>query len=350
MFSRDFTHPLVVARELLRPESRRTDAESREAFVSFLRQRIRRTPCNRVVPRAWGLDTWAYRVDADRGYVANLRRVMEGLRDREEAPSVSLMAWDTPVMPPGYDVELERRRDPVMHGKLKFERRMRNRMGVFIAYEWVKVTSFERETLNTGYPEVPKWFDQYEVPADFVAKLPPCLVYYGLSMREGPQSPKWMVFLSEWIAIIAKRFIWSTYDGRLYVLPTAVVEWFRRLDLTRVLGTAVLQERLLALLDVHDSVDWPRVPYSQGHHYDNHRVCNHSPGRRHDAGTPLTGNLVRIGVGTLDVTQPELMRGRPEQATGGSVGNTRVRYREEAPGRDPERRGPGARAGEGQAR
>ena len=37
VFSRGFTHRLVKARELLRPEFRRTDAESREAFVSFLR-------------------------------------------------------------------------------------------------------------------------------------------------------------------------------------------------------------------------------------------------------------------------------------------------------------------------
>lgn len=89
-------------------------------------------------------------------------------------------------MPPGYDVELERRRDPVMHGKLKFERRMRNRMGVFIAYEWVEVTSFERVTLHTRYPDLPTWLDQYEVPAYFIAELPPCLVYYGLCMMEDP--------------------------------------------------------------------------------------------------------------------------------------------------------------------
>ena len=149
VFSRDFSHRLVVARELLRPEYRRSDPESREAFVSFLQQRIRRTPCSRPVPRGWDLDTWAYREENDRGYVANLRHIMAGLRDREDEPSVSMMACDTPLMPPNYAVELERRKNPVMHGKLKFERRMRNRMGVFIAYEWVEVTSFERVVLRT---------------------------------------------------------------------------------------------------------------------------------------------------------------------------------------------------------
>ena len=190
LFSRDFSHRLAVASELLRPEYRRADPESREAFVRFLQQRICRTPCSRPVPRGWDLDTWACREESDLGYVANLRHIMAGLCDREEEPSVPMMAWDTPLMPPNYAVELERRKNPVMHGKLKFERRMRNRMRVFIAYEWVEVTSFERVVLHTRYPDLPTWLDQYEVPADSLAELPPCLVYHGFSMIEDPQSPK----------------------------------------------------------------------------------------------------------------------------------------------------------------
>ena len=44
--------------------------------------------------------------------------------------------------------------------------------------------------LGTWYPDLPMWFDQCEVPADFLAELPPCLVYYGLSMMEDAQSLK----------------------------------------------------------------------------------------------------------------------------------------------------------------
>ena len=272
----------------------------------------------------------------NQGYVSNLRQVMGGLRQREEGPSVSMMAWDTPLLPPRYDIQLERRKDPAMQGKLKFERRMRNRMRVFIAYEWAEVTSFERVTLHTRYPELPTCFDLYELSADFLSGFPPCLVYYGLCMMGDPQSPQWMVFLSEWSAIFAKRFIWSTDDGRVYLLPTAVVEWLRRLDLTRVLRLAALHKRVLALLDFHDSVDWPRVPYSQGHHYDHHRMRNYSSGRRYDSGTPLSGNWVRIEAGTLNVTHPELLRGRSEPNTGGDDRNARVRRREEVPEDDPD--------------
>ena len=155
VFFRDLSHRMVVKRELSRPESRQTDVESGDAFVSFLQEGNRRTPYNRLVTRAWDLDTWAFRQEADRGHVANLRRVMGGLRKGEEGLSVSMMAWDTLSIPAGYDVELERRKDPAVHGKLKFERRVQNGMGVFIAYEWVEVTAFERVTLHMRYPELP---------------------------------------------------------------------------------------------------------------------------------------------------------------------------------------------------
>ena len=131
--------------------------------------------------------------------------------------------------------------------------------------------------------------------------------------------------------IIAKRFIWSTYDGRLYVFSTAVTDWLRCLDLSRVLGSSGLQERLQALLGLQDRVDWTFVPYNQGYHFDNPKVRNPSPGRRSDDGTPLTGNLVRIEAGTRNVTQPELLLGQPGPTTGAGGVAARGRPREEIP-------------------
>ena len=194
--SRDFTHRLVVEPELLRPEFRLENTRARVAFVELIRQRMRRTPCNRLVPRAWDLYMWAYRTEADRVFVAGLKRVMDNLRIREEEAAVELMAWSEAILPPGFESQPDRRRDPPMHNKLKYERRMRNRMGFFVAYEWVEATSFERDVLTARYPELPAWFAQYEVPADLLTELPPCLVYYGMSMMADPQSLCWMVFLS----------------------------------------------------------------------------------------------------------------------------------------------------------
>lgn len=146
---------------------------------------------------------------------------------------------------------------------------MRNRMGFFVVYEWVKITTFERDVLNTRYPEVPTWLARYEFPADTIAEVPPCLVYYGLSIMVDPQSSPWMIFLSEWISIVAKRFLWAACDARLYVLPLTVVERLRRLYLTYVPGGVARQGRGPSLLDVHEAINWPWVPYTQGHHFEN---------------------------------------------------------------------------------
>ena len=122
-------------------------------------------------------------------YVAGLKRVMDNPRNREEEPAVQLMAWSEAIFPPGFESQPERRRDPAMHIKLKYECRTCNRIGVFVAYEWVEITAFERDVLTARYPELPAWFAQYEVPADFLAELPPCLVYYRMSMIADPQPP-----------------------------------------------------------------------------------------------------------------------------------------------------------------
>ena len=88
---------------------------------------------------------------------------MSGLRDRGDEPSVLMMAWDTPLTLPNYTPHLERRKNSVMHGKLKFEWGMPNGMGVFIANEWVEVTSFESIVLRARYPDLPRCFDQYSM-------------------------------------------------------------------------------------------------------------------------------------------------------------------------------------------
>ena len=69
-----------------------------------------------------------------------------------------------------------------------------------------------------------------------------------------------MIFLSEWIAIVAKRFIWASLDGPLYVcITTMVIKWLHKLNLDEVLGGPWVSAELRTLLEVHNKVDWPRV-------------------------------------------------------------------------------------------
>ena len=84
------------------------------------------------------------------------------------------------------------------------------------------------------------------------------------------------------------------HEGRSFILPTMVVEWLRRLNLTRILGSAEAQQQLQVILTLHGDIDWPRVPYAQGHHFDNPRSTHYSAGRQHDGGRPDRGNWVRL--------------------------------------------------------
>ena len=58
-------HPLVKKR----PEN---STDSRTKWMRLIYRRIRRTPCTRLVPKAYNLDTWAFRTLGEVGYVDNL--------------------------------------------------------------------------------------------------------------------------------------------------------------------------------------------------------------------------------------------------------------------------------------
>ena len=117
---------------------------------------------------------------------------------------IAYMAWDKPILPLRFESYVERESNPGYYEKLKYERRLRNALGVFVVYEWIEATTFEPRSRYERYPQIPHWFSQYEVPVDFVAEVPPCLVYLGLSLNDSPQSPRWMILLSEWIAIVVQ--------------------------------------------------------------------------------------------------------------------------------------------------
>lgn len=123
--------------------------------MASLVRRLSRTPCNRPVPVEWDFDTWAYRTKGDRGYVANLRRLLDHLPERIEEPAVAYMVWDKPILPPRYESYVERESNPGYYDKLKYERRMRNDLGVFVAYEWMEATTFQPRSRYERYPQIP---------------------------------------------------------------------------------------------------------------------------------------------------------------------------------------------------
>lgn len=143
VWSLDFCFRLVVADELLCPKYRRDGRGRSQNYMAALACRLVRTPRNRPIPVEWYFDTWPYSTERDRGYVANLRRMLDNLPNRVEERAVEYLAWDKPLLPPRFQNYVEREANPGYYDKLKFERRKRNALGIFLAYEWIEATTFQ---------------------------------------------------------------------------------------------------------------------------------------------------------------------------------------------------------------
>lgn len=121
----------------------RREGRSRgQKYMAVFVRLLARPLCNRSIPFEWGFDTWPYRTEGYRGNVANLRRILDNLPKRAEEAAVEYLAWDKTILPPRFEEYMEREGNPGCYDKLKFERRMRHALGVFVAYEWIEVTTF----------------------------------------------------------------------------------------------------------------------------------------------------------------------------------------------------------------
>ena len=80
-----------------------------------------------------------------------------------------------------------------------------------------------------------------------------------------------------------------------------------------------MSARLRTLLEVHDVVDWPRVPYGQVHHYYRTDRANVSLGRREDAEGPRSENWIRFDSANFTSLQPELVQTGTEPVTTSDV-------------------------------
>ena len=126
---------MQVEDEHVWPKYRRDGRCRRQKYMAALVRRLARTPRNRLISVEWDFDTWAYRTEGDRGYVTNLRRELDNLPEHVEEPAVEYVVWDKPILPPRFEEYVEREGNPGYFDKLKFDRWMRNAVGVFVAYE-----------------------------------------------------------------------------------------------------------------------------------------------------------------------------------------------------------------------
>lgn len=307
VWSRDYTRRLVVNPVALKPHHQPRTQNDKGIFVKFVQQRIARTRCVTPIPAAWDLDTWAYRCESDAQYVANLRRIVASL-PAGQMPDLTddLLAWSAPILPAQFMTQKQNYFPRGEWEKLKFERRQRNALGVFVAHEWIETANFVRDALRARYPPIPSWWEQYEVPPGLMAEIPPVIVYYGFAMIDDPSSPLWSVFTAEWLTIVAKRLLWNAREGRLFLLPDKVRHDLRDFEYHPALGLQFSDPSVSMLLDAMDAVDWSRVPAAQGHRFS--REVNHSPGLTSDKSTKTSGYWVSCDGDTAKVTQTDLLR------------------------------------------
>ena len=74
------------------PKYRRDGHSQRQKYMTALVRPLARTQCNRPIPVEWDFDTGVYGTVGDRRSVANLRRILDNLPERDEEPAFEHLA------------------------------------------------------------------------------------------------------------------------------------------------------------------------------------------------------------------------------------------------------------------
>ncbi|KAI0559062.1 hypothetical protein FGB62_169g43 [Gracilaria domingensis] len=310
VFSRDWTRRIVAQPDALNVAGR-LETNPRD-FMNLVYNRIGRTSCGLLIPARQDMDTWAYRTEGEIAYVDALRDAIvngdfpSGSRLQ---PASRMLLWNSLILPENFESRSEANTAKSYWGGLRFERRCRNHTGCFIAYQMVEVNEFRRDNLDRRYVLVPSWFSEYEVPIDMRVELPPVVTYQGFELVQNPRSGLSALFLSEWVALVAKRFLWDAAQSRLRVIPKALLRDIEDMNLSFVLSGKRRYRELLRCVSQHDDVDWRRVPESRAPTIRrNERASNYSPGRGYDDGTHTSGTWVKFSWETMLVAEAEFLR------------------------------------------
>lgn len=311
----DWRRRLIVHESLLRGDA--VPYRTGVANLTFITQRQQRTPCSLLIPGAYQMDTWAYRTLGEISYVDYLAELGRNVWWSTNAdPDSDLLCWSEPLLPGNF---AHRDEAPGFWEKLRFERNARNRLGYLIAYPWVEANHLRTSALFNRYPAVPGWWEEWEVRIGFRAELPPSVYYLGSELMRHPvNSPWWAVVRTEWTVIVGKRFLWAASQGKLFLLPTLIVEGLSALDLAGIYGGTETVAAMNACLEAHGQVDWWSVPpgdLPDGRGRQPSGYVNNSPGGGFDAGHPNGGYWVHFDWGTKTVTDDEYLLPTVEPAT-----------------------------------
>ena len=134
---------------------------------------------------------------------------------------------------------------------------MRYRTGRLIPYQCIEsegMTSFARE--NRYVRATPFW-ERLETSRYCTGELPPIMKYMSLYLIGDPNSGRWTVTYTEFVARQAVFALWDVcYSWRLWRLLRKVREIIFDLNLSFVLGFRRNYAELKRLVQVMDEMDW----------------------------------------------------------------------------------------------
>ncbi len=152
------------------------------------------------------------------------------------------------------------------------ERSKRHRYGCFSAGTQCEIDIITRRAVDNGYPRVPNWWADVEVPYGFWNGLPRILYYQGSKFLAGASAAYEVLLRSEWARSVATHLIYEARGGRLWWVPMAVRQDIRILGLEDESkvgnlppGNDVNQERMVRrglkrLLEYIDMIAWEKIP------------------------------------------------------------------------------------------
>ena len=147
--------------------------EVRIAFTKLVYQRLNRFPGETIVPSDLGFDPFVYRTYGEAVYGPALADILELADDwkgktysRQEA-----LGFRRPLL--RAEFRFTRRRDDAEFAEMiRWERRIRSRIGFLVPYQMVEVQSLTTAAKRSRYVALPEHWGEFETPRGFMCDLP----------------------------------------------------------------------------------------------------------------------------------------------------------------------------------
>lgn len=264
-----------------------TIAKAQAAMARIAYQRQHRVASDEPIPLEYQFDIGTFRTRGEMSYGRELASLDVTPWHGQMRPYDTALCWTRPILRAEFRYLRKSSRYQFFQA-IRFERRCRSRYGYLVPYQNVEIERIHPRSLRGRYLALPGMWSNLEVPRGCYVELPPCVSYVGSHLINDPNSGYWNVFCAEWCARVAAYILWEVYDtGRLWHIPSLLVQSILAMDLSLPLGSYANLEELHRLVRVIRDHPWDTVPVSHSRR-GNQQTLDRSPGRR----TPSSGDFI----------------------------------------------------------